>query len=104
MVNAVLERETIQQAQQGVDEVTVTDALYQYVSDLVSTTRNPNDERLAQIIQVGLSPRASIGLIQLAKAKARLEQRTYVIPDDIKAVAHRVMRHRLILTYQAISQ
>jgi MoxR-like ATPase len=78
--------------------------VYQYVSDLVSMTRNPSDEKLRSMIQVWLSPRASIGLIQLAKAKAMLESRTYVIPDDIKAVAHRIMRHRLILSYEALSQ
>jgi MoxR-like ATPase len=67
-------------------------------------TRTPNDPQLQMMIQVGLSPRASIGLITLAKAKAFLESKTYVTPDDIKAVAHRVMRHRLILSYDALSQ
>lgn len=103
-VQPVLSIQDIEQAQYLADQVTVTTPVYQYVSDLVSMTRNPSDEKLRSMIQVWLSPRASIGLIQLAKAKAMLESRTYVIPDDIKAVAHRIMRHRLILSYEALSQ
>lgn len=103
-VDAVLSLSDIQQAQHIADTVTVTTPLYTYVSDLVAMTRNPTDEKLKDMIQVWLSPRASIWLIQLAKARAMLESRTYVIPDDIKAVAHRIMRHRLILTYEALSQ
>lgn len=104
VVESVLVREDMMAAQQAADAVTVTQPLYQYVSDLVQMTRRPSDPQLEMMIQVGLSPRASIGLITLAKAKAFLEQRNYVTPDDIKAVAHRVMRHRLILSYDALSQ
>lgn len=103
-VTPVLSFQDIQDAQHHSDQVTVTTPLYQYVSDLVTMSRYPTDEKLRSMIQVGLSPRASIGLIQLAKAKAMLAGRTYVIPDDVKAVAHRIMRHRIILSYEALSQ
>lgn len=103
-VEPVLSSDDILQSQQLAREVTVTQPLYQYVWDLIAMTRTPNDPQLKMMIQVGLSPRASIGLITLAKAKAFMESKTYVTPDDIKAVAHRVMRHRLILSYEALSQ
>jgi MoxR-like ATPase len=70
---------------------------------LVFATREPGkyDDELAKWIQVGVSPRASIGLDRVSRAKAWLEGRDYVTPDDVQAVVHDVFRHRLILSYEA---
>lgn len=74
-----------------------------YVTTLVDATRNPDDYRipLASYIRFGASPRASIYLILGAKAHALIRGRGFVIPDDVKAVAHDVLRHRVLLSYLA---
>jgi len=74
-----------------------------YVTSLVDATRNPGDYQipLAPYIRYGASPRASIYLMLGAKAHALLRGRGFVLPDDVKAVAHDVMRHRILLTYLA---
>ena len=81
------------------------DKLKEYILDLVFATRKPSDFRnltsLNNMIECGASPRASIYLARAAKAHAFLEHRGYVIPDDIKAIGRDVLRHRVILTYEA---
>lgn len=74
-----------------------------YVLDIVDATRNPQNHNLDLngMIEYGASPRASIWLILTAKAHALLNGRGYVIPEDIRAVSHEVLRHRIILTYEA---
>ncbi len=75
----------------------------EYVSSIVDATRNPEryGVRINGFIEYGASPRASIWLILTAKANALLNSRGYVTPEDIKEVAHDVLRHRIILTYEA---
>lgn len=74
-----------------------------YVTQIIDATRNPKKYELdlENIIEFGASPRASIWLIKAAKANAMINKRGYVIPEDIKEVAHEVLRHRLILTFEA---
>ena len=78
-------------------------ALERYIVELVLATRNPAayEAELAALVQLGASPRASIGLDRAARAHAWLSGRDYVSPEDIHAVAPDVLRHRLLLTYQA---
>lgn len=80
--------------------------LEQYLVQLIIATRAPStiDAELAQWIEMGVSPRATIALDRCARAHAWLAGRDFVGPDDIQAVAHNVLRHRLILTYQAEAQ
>src|SRR5690606_21761723 len=76
----------------------------EYVLDLVAATREPdkwNLKDLVGLVQFGASPRAGINLVKSAKAHAFLAGRAYVLPEDIKAMAHDTLRHRLIPTYQA---
>ena len=75
----------------------------EYVASIVDATRNPGDYgiELEGIIEYGASPRASIWLILTGKANALLNGRGFVIPEDIKAVAHDVLRHRITLTFEA---
>jgi MoxR-like ATPase len=76
----------------------------EYVLDLVAATREPATWKLPELkplIQVGASPRAGIYLVRAAKAHAFLQGRAYVLPEDVKAMAHDTLRHRIIPTYQA---
>jgi MoxR-like ATPase len=77
-----------------------------YIIDIVFASRNPRNYGLdlEEIIQYGASPRASIHLTLAAKAHALMEGRGYVTPDDVKEVAPDVLRHRLILTYEALAE
>jgi len=74
-----------------------------YVSEIVDATRNPEKYglKIKEYVEYGASPRASIWMILAAKAHALINERGYVLPKDIKAIAHDVLRHRIILTYEA---
>ncbi len=74
------------------------------VSGRPSPARSPVGERVARFVEVGASPRASLYLYRCARARALLEGRSFVIPEDVKAVAPAVLRHRIILTYEAESE
>ncbi len=98
-----VEQQVIFSAREEINGVKVSDAVANYIVALVLTTRTPAqyDQDLANWIQVGASPRASIGLDRVSRAKAWLSGRDYVTPDDVQAVVHNVFRHRLILSYEA---
>jgi MoxR-like ATPase len=103
----VLSSQAILKAQSAVDDIHVSEHLKDYVVHLVSATRKPTNyhlEKLAPLIEYGASPRASIALTVAAKAHAFLNGRGYATPEDVKALAADVMRHRLILTYEAEAQ
>jgi len=87
-----------------VDQIYVDGKVKNYIVDIVMASRKPKDFGLASIsnlLAVGGSPRASISLIRAAKANAFLRGRGYVTAEDVKAIAYNVLRHRLILTYEA---
>ncbi len=87
-----------------VSSIYMDDKVKDYVIDLVNATRRPQDYKLAELkplIQYGASPRATINLCLAARANAFLSRRGYVTPQDIKDVAFDVMRHRVLLTYEA---
>ena len=76
----------------------------EYVLNLVFATRNPVEhglEDLSQLIQYGASPRATINLILASKARAFVEGRGYITPEDVRYIGKDVLRHRVILTYEA---
>jgi MoxR-like ATPase len=81
----------------------MAEALERYLVELVLATRKPAayDKELAPLVQLGASPRASIGLDRAARAHSWLAGRDYVSPEDIQAVAPDVLRHRLLVSYQA---
>lgn len=91
------------QARQQVLKVHTSDALENYIVQLVVATRKPGrySETLARWLRFGASPRATIALDRCAKAHAWLAGRDYVIPEDIHIIAHDVLRHRIILTFEA---
>lgn len=91
-------------ARQTVRSVYVDDRIKEYILDLVMATRRPGDNGLAELgglIAYGASPRASIALVVAARARAFLQGRGYVSPEDIKRIAPDVLRHRVIPTYEA---
>jgi MoxR-like ATPase len=95
-VRQVLTREDIFSLQKAVENIYVDENIKKYVLDIVFMTRQQSN-----YFACGASPRASISLIRAAKAMAFLEGRNYVMPDDIKAVVYDVLRHRILLTYEA---
>jgi MoxR-like ATPase len=90
-------------AQQGVLNMYMAAGLEDYIVQLVLASREPGswDEKLSRLVSYGASPRATIAIDRCARARAWLDQRDYVSPDDIHAVVHDVMRHRVLLSYEA---
>ena len=87
-----------------VNEVYLDEKIEQYIADIVFATRYPERYQLADLkslITYGGSPRASINLAKAARAYAFLRRRGYVVPEDVRAVAHDVLRHRIGLSYEA---
>ena len=104
MPQAVANKQDILNARELVKEIYVDERIREYIVNLVLSTRDPGSIKkaeLANFISVGASPRASIGLAKAAKAHAFIEGRGYVTPEDVKAVAMEVLRHRIILSYEA---
>ncbi|MEM7163356.1 MAG: MoxR family ATPase [Bacteroidota bacterium] len=102
--NKVLSPEAIISARKVVREVYMDEKIEQYIIDLVFASRNPRDYglgRLEDLIGFGGSPRASISMALAAKAYAFTRGRGFVIPEDVRAVSHDILRHRIGLTYEA---
>lgn len=102
--NSILKTEGIAKARNVVKEVYMDEKIEKYIIDIVFATRNPADYKLdkfTNMISFGGSPRASINLAMAAKAFAFIKRRGYVIPEDVRAICHDVMRHRVGLTYEA---
>lgn len=103
----------ISHARRWVDKVYMDEKILDYILDIVWATRPNHGEELSQrqsganlgdiasMVEVGASPRATIALVLAAKAAAFMEGRAYVVPQDVKTVAHDVLRHRIILSYEA---
>jgi MoxR-like ATPase len=103
-VNQIVDTNRIISARNLVNMIYVDDKIKSYVVNIVNATRFPQEYKLDNLkswIRYGASPRASIYLIQAAKAYAFISQRAYITPQDIKAIAFDVLRHRIILTYEA---
>ncbi|MBV8661395.1 MAG: MoxR family ATPase [Candidatus Dependentiae bacterium] len=103
-VHKVLSREDILQAQEIVQDIYLDPRLVEYILKIIFATREPEKYGLATIakmIQYGASPRASIAITHACKAYAFLQNRHFVIPDDIKMVTRGILRHRILLTYHA---
>ncbi len=102
--NAVVTPADIVRARGVVKEVYMDEKIQKYIIDIVFATREPAEHGLAkykEMITYGASPRASISLAQASKAYAFIKRRGYVIPEDIRAVCHDVLRHRIGLSYEA---
>ena len=103
-VKQVVSPEEIMKARKVFDEIYIDENLQDYIINLVQATRDPEGNQLSSLkgmIQFGASPRASIFLNRVAKAYAFLQRRGYVVPHDIKSIGLDVLRHRIILSYEA---
>ena len=102
-IEPILKSNEILQMQEFNSKIYADNIILKYVASIIDATRNPDNYELdlKNIIEFGASPRASIWLIKAAKANAMINGRGYIIPEDIKEVAHDVLRHRLILTFEA---
>ncbi|HEX8547652.1 MAG TPA: MoxR family ATPase [Cytophagaceae bacterium] len=103
-VQALVRTEDILRSRQLVKQVYMDEKIEKYILDIVFATRFPKNyklDKLAPLISYGGSPRASISLALASKAYAFIKRRGYVIPEDVRAICHDVMRHRIGLTYEA---
>lgn len=103
-ITPLLRPEDILEAQSVVNQIYLDEKIERYIVDIVFSTRYPANsglKDLTNIISYGASPRASISLAKASKAYAFLHGRGYVIPEDVRAVSHNILRHRIGLTYEA---
>ena len=102
--NSVVNPETILEAQSIINDIYVDSKVEDYVLNLIFATRDPKSnglDDLENIIDFGASPRATINLIKAAKARAFIEKRGYITPEDVRYIGKDILRHRVILTYEA---
>ena len=100
----VITPEDIKRARLAISQIYIDEKIERYIIDIVFATRNPSEyklEELTELIAYGASPRASIYLSQASKAHAFLRGRGYVTPEDVRAIGLDVLRHRVIVTYEA---
>jgi MoxR-like ATPase len=103
-IKPVVTLDQIKRAQAAVREVYMDEKIEKYILDIIFATRTPENYRLADLkplISFGASPRGSINLAMAAKCYAFIKRRGYVIPEDVRAVVHDVLRHRVGITYEA---
>ena len=102
--NSILTTDAINRARDLVKDIYLDEKIEKYIIDIVFATRNPAEyglDKFENMISFGGSPRASINLASSAKAYAFIKRRGYVIPEDVRALCHDVLRHRIGLTYEA---
>ena len=103
-VKSIMSTDDIIEARKVVDMVYLDEKIEQYIADIVFATRYPEKyglKEIKELISFGGSPRASINLALAARAYAFIKRRGYVVPEDVRAIAHDVLRHRIGLTYEA---
>ncbi|MGE3460154.1 MAG: AAA family ATPase, partial [Kofleriaceae bacterium] len=103
----IMGTDEILSAREVARQVFVDDKVKRYAVDVVASTRDPKAAglaALAPLIDNGASVRASIALIKVAKAQALLSGRSYISPHDVKTIAHDVLRHRILVSYEAEAQ
>jgi MoxR-like ATPase len=105
-IKPVVTLDEILRTRKLVDQIHVDEKVREYIVHIVFATRKADQYKLdlKHFIQFGASPRATIYLTLAAKAWALLQGRTYVTPEDVKSIGHDVLRHRIILTYEAEAQ
>lgn len=106
-INKVLNKEDLEELKKTVKDVHIDKELEEYIVDIIDASRNPKDyalEELVDIINFGASPRATIDMFKAVKANAYLRKNDFVSPIDIAMVAKNVLRHRIILTYEAMAK
>jgi MoxR-like ATPase len=102
---SMISQEHLFAARDAIQQMTMPEPVEHYVVDLVMATRRPGEfgDKLGHWIDTGSSPRASIALHRASRASAWLDGRDYVVPEDVQSVAHAILRHRMIITYDALA-
>ena len=103
-IKAIIKPEKVIEAQNTISEIYVDEKVEDYILNLIFATRNPlkyNLKDLDGLVDVGASPRATINIVKAAKARAFTENRGYVTPEDVRYIGADILRHRIILTYEA---
>jgi len=100
-VQKIFSRKDISQIRTDIEAISVSESIYNYIKDIIFFTRE--DERLKKYLTYGASPRASLGVLRAAKTLAYIEGRDFVLPEDIKEVSYGVLRHRIIMSYEALA-
>ncbi len=103
-MNKVLSASKIKELQEAYEKIVCADKIVEYIVNIVSVTRNLNKGRrteFSKYISFGASPRAGIAMLQCAKVQALFAGRSFVLPQDVKNCALDVLRHRLVLSYEA---
>ena len=103
-IQPVISPQDILNARKLIHEIYLDEKIEKYILDIVFATRNPKEfglDKLSDLIAYGASPRATINLALGAKAIAFIRRRGYVIPEDVRAICHDVLRHRISVTYEA---
>ena len=102
-VSKILNKQKIASLSKLIEEIYISDRIKNYIVEIINATRNPNDYNLKidSLIDYGASPRASIFMARASKANALLNGRGYVTADDVKQISFAVLRHRIILSYEA---
>ena len=106
-VDKMLNPSKVQEIRGLVNNIFVDEKIYRYITEIIFATRNPNDfgiNELSGLIEFGASPRATINFIKASRARAFLSGRDFVIPEDIKSLANDILRHRIMLSYEADAQ
>lgn len=103
-IQPVISKKDILRGRELIQEIYIDSKIEKYILDIVFATRNPKEfglDNLTELISYGGSPRATINLALASKAMAFVKRRGYVIPEDVRAICHDVLRHRLAVTYEA---
>lgn len=101
IIEKIIDADKILEIQKEIENITVSESIYDYVTDIVAMSRS--QEFIEKDLILWASPRAAIAFIKTAKTLAFLEWRDFVLPEDIKTMAFPILRHRLILSYEAIA-
>jgi len=105
-INKIISNPEIEKIKEEIKKVYIDEKIKKYIVEIVYSTRNPEDYNLSHIkkyIQWGASPRASINIVKAAKTNAYINGREFVLPEDVKFVVKDVLRHRIILSYEALA-
>ncbi len=98
----IFSKKDIEDMKKSISDISVSESIYEYIKDIIFFTRE--SQRLKKYLTYGASPRASLWILRAAKALAYIEGRDFVIPEDIKEVSYGVLRHRIILSYEALAE
>jgi MoxR-like ATPase len=105
-IRKVLDRDELVGLRNTIENIRLDERIKEYIVSIVAATRktDPSQEKYSRFVEYGASPRASLGFFRCAKIRAFFNRRDYVLPEDVKTIAYDILRHRIILSYEAESE